>query len=174
MDQTISLNPRIYVACLASYNKGIYHGAWIGADQDEEGIHSEIEAMLADSPIPNAEEWAIHDTEDFIGIDIKEHMDLETLSDIGRFLGGHGRLGAALLDEYRGNIEEALGAMDCYEGEFDTEVLFAIHLFDEFYAEEMPEIAKRYFDYELFSRDLFRTDYYSIDLQNKVHVFRYE
>ena len=26
-------NPRIYVACLAAYNNGYLHGAWIDADQ---------------------------------------------------------------------------------------------------------------------------------------------
>ena len=35
MGETITTNtePRIYVACLAAYNNGILHGAWIDAAQ---------------------------------------------------------------------------------------------------------------------------------------------
>jgi hypothetical protein len=35
---------RIYVACLASYNNGILHGAWIDAWQDETAVWDEINA----------------------------------------------------------------------------------------------------------------------------------
>lgn len=42
-------NLRIYVACLAAYNKGILHGAWIEANQDADQIRDEIAAMLARS-----------------------------------------------------------------------------------------------------------------------------
>ena len=53
-------NPRIYVACLAAYNSGYLHGAWIDADQPADDIQSAVGEMLAASPIPRAEEWAIH------------------------------------------------------------------------------------------------------------------
>ncbi len=45
--------PRIYVACLASYNSGILHGEWIDANQTETEIDLEIRAMLRKSPEPN-------------------------------------------------------------------------------------------------------------------------
>jgi antirestriction protein len=54
-------NPRIYVACLAAYNNGYLHGAWIDADQDTDQIRDEIAAMLARSPVEDVEEYAIHD-----------------------------------------------------------------------------------------------------------------
>lgn len=57
--------PRIYVACLAAYNNGILYGKWIDADQDADSIRLEIQIMLAGSPVPRAEEWAIHDYEGF-------------------------------------------------------------------------------------------------------------
>lgn len=47
------LTPRIYVACLASYNNGVLHGAWIDATQDAEAIEEDIAAMLRASPYPN-------------------------------------------------------------------------------------------------------------------------
>ncbi|MCT8003625.1 antirestriction protein ArdA [Sphingomonas sanguinis] len=55
--------PRIYVACLAAYNNGYLHGTWIDADQDADQIRDEIAAMLARSPVEDAEEYAIHDYE---------------------------------------------------------------------------------------------------------------
>lgn len=49
----------IYVACLAAYNSGYLHGAWIDANQDVTGICRDVQIMLSESPIENAEEWAI-------------------------------------------------------------------------------------------------------------------
>ncbi|HBL92812.1 MAG TPA: hypothetical protein DD375_04790, partial [Hyphomonas sp.] len=51
--------PRVYVACLAAYNNGRLHGAWINATEPDE-IMEHVRAMLAASPEPDAEEWAIH------------------------------------------------------------------------------------------------------------------
>ena len=47
--------PRIYVACLASYNAGKLHGEWIDCDQDAATIREEIATMLRESPCPNVE-----------------------------------------------------------------------------------------------------------------------
>lgn len=52
-------DPRIYVACLAAYNNGYLHGAWLSANRDVDEIYAEIQEMLAKSPIENAEEFAI-------------------------------------------------------------------------------------------------------------------
>ncbi|KIQ27503.1 antirestriction protein ArdA [Xanthomonas campestris] len=47
-------NPRIYVACLASYNNGVLHGRWIDLDgMDAEDVQAGIAAMLRESPHPN-------------------------------------------------------------------------------------------------------------------------
>ncbi|WP_316207313.1 antirestriction protein ArdA [Bradyrhizobium sp. SZCCHNR3118] len=70
---------RFYAACLASYNNGRLHGAWIDASDDIEAMQEQVNAMLRSSPCPNvmiihpetgksvpsAEEWAIHDHEGF-------------------------------------------------------------------------------------------------------------
>ena len=54
----------IYIACLASYNGGILQGAWIDLEecQDTEDIQAGIGWVLATSPEPGAEEWAVHDS----------------------------------------------------------------------------------------------------------------
>lgn len=46
--------PRIYAACLASYNSGRLFGAWIDCEgKDGDAIRREIDDMLAKSPCPN-------------------------------------------------------------------------------------------------------------------------
>lgn len=45
---------RIYVACLASYNNGRLHGAWIDCDgQSADELQAAVNAMLRASPYPN-------------------------------------------------------------------------------------------------------------------------
>ena len=87
---------RIYVACLAAYNNDILHGRWIDAASGEAHIWGETRAMLAASPIPNAEEWAIHDYEGFEGASLEEYSSFETVAALSEFIGEHGRLGAEL------------------------------------------------------------------------------
>lgn len=59
----MNTEPKIYVACLAAYNNGILHGAWVDAAADVDAMQEEVNAMLAASPEPDAEEWVIHDHE---------------------------------------------------------------------------------------------------------------
>ncbi|KDA00731.1 antirestriction protein ArdA, partial [Hyphomonas oceanitis] len=54
---TVPDHPRIYVACLAAYNNGRLHGAWIDAITPD-AIRAGVREMLATSPEPDAEEWA--------------------------------------------------------------------------------------------------------------------
>jgi len=42
--------PKIYVACLASYNNSILHGEWIDAAQSADEIKDEINKMLRGYP----------------------------------------------------------------------------------------------------------------------------
>ena len=70
--------PRIYVACLAAYNNGYLHGRWINATTPDE-IMGKVRAMLADSPLPDADEWAIHDYEGFEGASLSEYASFETV-----------------------------------------------------------------------------------------------
>lgn len=47
---------RIYVACLAAYNNGKLHGAWIDATDDIDDIQDQINEMLESSPEELTEE----------------------------------------------------------------------------------------------------------------------
>jgi antirestriction protein len=50
----MSTEPRIYVACLASYNAGKLHGEWIDCEGlDADDIYQEIDKILRSSPCPN-------------------------------------------------------------------------------------------------------------------------
>ena len=82
-----TIRPRIYVACLAAYNNGRLHGAWIDAAQGAWGIWEDVRAMLAASPIEGAEEYAIHDHEGFEGIPIAECTGFEEVAALAAFGG---------------------------------------------------------------------------------------
>ncbi|MET8702763.1 antirestriction protein ArdA [Kitasatospora sp. NPDC004723] len=79
-----TLTPRIYVASLTDYNSGELHGKWIDADQSADEIMAEVQEMLAASPAAAqygeiAEEWAIHDYDEFGGIVIGEWDSFERI-----------------------------------------------------------------------------------------------
>ncbi|MGQ3892006.1 antirestriction protein ArdA [Legionella sp. CNM-4043-24] len=162
--------PKIYVACLAAYNNGILHGAWIDAAQDIDEINADIQKMLADSPIENAEEYAIHDYEGFGGLSLSEYEGIEQVVKIAEFITEHGELGAALLGDY--SIEDAEKILEeHYHGVYDSEVEFAEHIFEECYNNAIPDNLLFYFDYEAFARDLFINDYFSVEVDGYTHVF---
>lgn len=98
--------PRIYVACLASYNNGVLHGSWVDADRNVSELQADIVAMLASSPTPEAEEWAIHDYDGFGGYEPGEYEQLETVSRVATGIAEHGEPFAAYV-EWAGTSEEA-------------------------------------------------------------------
>lgn len=51
---------RIYVACLASYNAGRLHGAWIDASEDVSEMQKAINDILRTSPYPNVTRAEYH------------------------------------------------------------------------------------------------------------------
>lgn len=52
-----------YIACLASYNNGTLHGAWVDLEvvEDVDDIKECIAWVMATSSEPGAEEYALHD-----------------------------------------------------------------------------------------------------------------
>ena len=173
---TMEINPMeslsIYVACLASYNNGILFGRWISANQSVDEIMEQIYAMLDDSPIKDAEEWAIHDYSGFGDIRLSEYESIETIVEYAEFIDEQGELAIAVIAEY--GFDDAKQMIeDRYQGCYDSKVDFAQSLIDECYSETLPDNLMRYFDYEAFARDLFINDYCSVNVSNEVHVFSY-
>ena len=121
--------------------------------------------------MPNAEEFALHDYEDFGDIKLDEYESIETIVAIVNFIKEHEEAGMAIL-EYNGcDLDEAKNYMEEYCGVFNSEEDFARELMNDCY--EIPDYLICYIDYEAFARDLFCSDYFSIEKGYKLHVFRH-
>ncbi|MEC9356788.1 MAG: antirestriction protein ArdA [Pseudomonadota bacterium] len=165
-----TITPSIYVACLAAYNNGILHGAWIDACQDADGIRNEIVSMLAASPIAGVEEYAIHDYEGFEGASVSEYAGIDEVAELAAFIAEHGRLGAELV-AYFGDLDDARTALEAhYVGAYRSVADFAEELTED--TTEIPDSLRFYIDYERMARDLVVNDVLVIELSfEEVHVF---
>ena len=163
--------PKIYVACLAAYNNGILHGAWIDAAQGLDGIRGDVQAMLKTSPIDDAEEWAIHDYEGFGSYRVSEYEGLESVAEIAEFIENYGALGAEVL-AYFSDIEEARTALDDnYHGCYTSLADYAQSFTED--TSEVPKHLEFYIDYERMGRDMDMSgDIFTIETaHDEVHVF---
>ena len=165
-------SPRIYVACLAAYNNGFLHGAWIDADQDTDQIRDEIAVMLARSPVKDAEEYAIHDYEGFEGVSISEYAGIDSVARMGAFIAEHGALGAGLLEQFSGDMDQAESTLeDCYHGQFASLADYMEELTTE--SVTIAEALRYYVDWDAMARDAeMGGDLFTIETAHgEVHVF---
>lgn len=170
-------SPQIYVACLASYNNGKLHGAWIDASLGADHIQNEINAILKNSPEVNAEEWAIHDYENFGSIELSEWSNIERVATLAKLIYEQGDAFAAWYDSQDGKnfdtdeIEEKFSEQ--YQGSYLSEVDFAEQLLEDCgQLAELPEWAKNYFDFESYARDLrLSGDYAFAKANGQTYVF---
>lgn len=166
---------RIYVACLAAYNAGRLHGAWIDIDEttDADAVREAIGEMLAASPIPGAEEYAIHDHEGF-GDLIGEYEDIVRVVTLGQAIAQHGEAFAAYASHVGAEYATVEDFEEAYAGEWSSEEEFAQDLAEQLGT--VPEDAAwpaSYIDWERATRDLFLTDYWSTtDSAGSIYVFR--
>ena len=168
MTDTSDSNPRIYVACLAAYNNGYLHGAWIDTDQ----IRDEIAAMLARSPVEDVEEYAIHDYESFEGVSISEYASIGIVARIAGFIAEYGVLGAGLLEQFSGDIEQATSTLeDCYHGQFASLAEYMEELTTE--SVTIPEALRYYVYWDAMARDAeMGGDLFTIETAHgEAHVF---
>ncbi len=164
--------PRIYVACLAAYNSGYLHGAWIDAAQEPWAIYDAVRVMLAASPIAGAEEWAIHDYEGFGGIRIEEYASFDRVSELASFLAEQGAIGAAVLDYYSGDLGEAREALaDRYLGQHSSLAEYVQEVTEGTTA--IPQPLRYYIDYAAMARDAeLNGELFAVSTEwNAVHVF---
>ncbi|ASR77194.1 anti-restriction protein [Mycobacterium phage MyraDee] len=160
--------PRIYVASLSDYNNGDLHGKWFDPedfDFDADHLYEAVQAMILDGPAAKrgevAEEWAIHDYDDFEELRISEYESFETVCDLAKLLNEldtEARPFSLWIDAIVGDItyfaditEAEQRFRDAYIGEQDIED-YAYE-----YAEEvlgLEGVALDYFDSEKFARDL--------------------
>jgi len=147
------MTPRVYVACLASYNNGILHGAWIDAAQEPDEIMEEIGTMLESSPMPDAEEWAVHDTDGLP--DLGEWPDLAQLSQIAQGIEEHGEAYRAYLECFDADAASIEDFQGRYLGEHrDREDFAADWLEQTGGLADVPEHLQAYIDFDAYGRDL--------------------
>lgn len=98
MSDTIEANAiRIYAACLASYNSGRLHGAWIDCEgKSASELQNEINDMLARSPYPNVMRRKCPDCGTY-QTDARPYRENEDECD---------ECGATLPDEFKPSAEE--------------------------------------------------------------------
>jgi len=144
--------PRIYVACLAAYNNGCLHGRWIEATTPDD-IMGQVRAMLAASPLPGAEEWAIHDYEGFEGAHLSEYASFETVCNLADFIAEHGRLGALVHRHFGDDLEQAEASFDDYAGTYASRADFAEDLHRDT-GTEIPAALEYYIDWSALARDM--------------------
>ncbi len=174
----IAETPRIYVASLADYNAGRLHGRWIDADQSAETIREQIAQMLAESKEPVAEEWAIHDHENFGDLRLDEFDDIDRVAEVAHLMTEYGSVFASLV-AYLGDtssVNEARRYMEeGYQGEFDSLTDYAQELVEECYSDvlkELPDFIRYHIDYDGIARDMeLSGDVFTLECEGKVHVF---
>lgn len=170
--------PSIYVASLADYNNGRLHGEWLDAARDPSDIHADIAAMLARSKEPDAEEFAIHDFEQFGSCRIHEYDSIELVSRLAIGIREHGGAFAAYADLVGSENATETGFTDTYHGTYPTFRDFA----DEFkqslgWDDELERFGDQTglrpfitFDYATFEATL-RSEWSVVDGGDEVHIF---
>lgn len=170
------INPKIYAACLAAYNHGYLHGEWIYADQAPEYLQAEIDDMLEASPMPNAEEWAIHDYEGFGAFDLHEYERLETIARVAGGIALHGTAFSHWIHEVGSDAEDAIETFtDHYLGSYDSMADYAEQLVEDMGHDPIrpeSEWLRPYItiDYEALGRDL-ATELLTGEDPDGVHIF---
>lgn len=144
--------PRIYVACLAAYNNGKLHGAWVECGDADE-VCEAVQAMLAASPESDAEEWAIHDYDGFEGASVSEYAGFDDVCALAEFIEEHGSLGAKLYEHFGEDLDEARAAFEEYAGEFKSAADFAEDLIRET-GPDIPKALEFYIDWASLARDM--------------------
>lgn len=169
--------PRIYVASLADYNAGRLVGRWIDADQEPEAIWEDITGMLAQSPEPIAEEWAIHDHEGFGPLRLSEWESIDTISRLGRGITENGPAYAHWAACIGTSDEEGLGQFENhYLGHWPTLTDYTEQLADDLGLEQaldqLDESIRRYvrIDYDAIAADL-TVDCYLSEGDGGMYVF---
>lgn len=157
------LAPRIYVASLSDYNAGRLHGVWMAADQTVDALHDGVQAMLAASPEPGAEEWAIHDYQGFGSAELSEYEALETVATLAQGIAEHGpafAAWAALTGLGSSLALDPEAFQESYRGHWPSLSDYAEELAKDLGAttalEQLPDWLEPYVtvDYRRFGRDL--------------------
>ena len=177
-EQEPQRRPQIYVADLAAYNNGVLYGRWLDAAQDEEALQADIAAMLAESPSPGPEEWAIHDYEGFGALRLGEYESTATVSRLARGIAEHGNAFGVLAEWLGADAATEDAFLNHYRGSWPSVDAYAEDLLQDLGAGEylapIPEWLQPYtrIDVAGFARDLqLGGDIYTAEDGEQVHIF---
>ena len=171
--------PRIYVASLTDYNAGVLHGTWIDATNDVDGMQYEINKMLAGSPSGNAEEFAIHDYDNFGTYRVDEYDSLGWIAKIAAGIHEHSLAFAAWADQCDHDEDTLDRFEDAYLGDWTSVEDYAENLLDDTgilteLDNAIPDTLRPYVDIDIagFARDLeLSGDITSVDHPGGVWIF---
>jgi antirestriction protein len=125
-------SPIVYIASLSDYNAGRLHGRYIDAAQSAEALQAAISEMLAASPTPGAEEWAIHDYEGFGPLRLGEYESIETVAAVATGIVEHGPAFAAWAAQAGlGEPDQLARFEDCFRGHWESVEAYAESLVDD-------------------------------------------
>lgn len=137
--------PRVWIASLADYDAGRLHGRWIDAAVEGDELVAAAQAILASSPEPGAEEWAIFDHDNFGPFQVGEYEDLRHVAAVAQGIAENGESFAAYaqLSGARGDDLET-GYVDAFVGYWESDEAFLDELLDDFdvtdtLAEALPD-----------------------------------
>jgi antirestriction protein len=161
VEQAARLKPQVWIASLSDYNAGRLHGAWVAADQEPDGIWEDINEVLASSPEPGAEEWAIHDYDGFGPLRLSEYESVERLSQLGLGIAEHGEPFAAYASVVESGDELVENFSDSYLGHWESLSAYAEEYLDDIGIDDLldahiPESVRPYVhvDSEGFGNDM--------------------
>jgi len=168
-------NPAIYVACLAAYNAGMLHGSWIDCTIGADLVREAIKDMLSKSPEEHAEEYAIHDYENFGGHKVDEWDNIDELCEIAELLNDdQGQLVMELVSHLGSgtSIADAKEFLEeNYRGEYESVGHYA-ELLNEDCGYNIPKHLQYYIDWDQCGSDMETNgEIFSIDVLSSVHIF---
>jgi antirestriction protein len=168
--------PRVYVASLSDYNAGRLHGVWIDATQDVDELQDAVKAMLERSPEPIAEEFAIHDYEEFGPVHLDEFTSLDIVSRVANGLAEHGPAFGHWAEYVRFGEDDMDRFDEVYQGCWESLAAWAEDIVDDLGGntlEAIPEWLQPYvsISFEQLGRDM-AMDYVTAEDDDGVHVYQ--
>lgn len=152
---------RIYVENLAQYNAGKMSGVWLDLPR------TDLEEELAKIGVYEDNEYIITDYENDFGFEVWEHEDIHALNELAERLDNMDVSERdwlmAYCDETGEDVSEAIEHYEersLWYNQMSLEEV-AEELVNDCY--DLPEFARRYFDYDAYAQDLHYDGYVEYD-----------
>ena len=131
--------PRVWIGSLADYNNGALHGDWVDAAVDDEELIVAAQRILATSELPDAEEYAIFDYDDFGDFKVEQYEQLSLVAKVARGIQEHGDAFSAWSQLHDADPDMLDAFEDNYLGEYDSPEDWAREIADESNIEQRIE-----------------------------------